>query len=115
MTVIILEKVPPSLKGELSRWMVEVSPGVYVGQVSALVRDLLWEKCILYARRGRCHQLYRTNTEQGFAIRMHGDTSRAVVDFDGLQLVALRDARWSEWMQAQPAQGSMTARETSEG
>lgn len=94
MVVIVLESVPPSLKGELSRWLVEVATGVYVGQVSALVRDLLWEKCVQHVRRGRCYQMYSTNTEQGYAMRLHRDTTRTLVDFDGLQLVAVKDARW---------------------
>lgn len=94
MMVMILEKVPPSLKGELSRWLVEVSTGVYVGHASALVRDLLWEKCLQYVYQGRCYQIYRVNTEQGFAIRMHGDAARNILDLDGLQLVAVKDARW---------------------
>lgn len=115
MTVIILESVPPSLKGELSRWMVEVSAGVYVGKVSALVRDLLWDKCVLYARKGRCCQLYRANNEQGYLIRLHGEQGRALIDLDGLQLVALKDARWAQAQEAEQAERSMTARETSEG
>ncbi|MER3445118.1 MAG: type I-E CRISPR-associated endoribonuclease Cas2 [Meiothermus sp.] len=94
MVVIVLEKVPKTLRGELSRWMLEVSTGVFVGSVSAIVRDLLWEKCIAKKTAGRCCQLYRTNNEQGFAIRTHGDTTRTLVDFDGLTLVAVKNAEW---------------------
>jgi CRISPR-associated protein Cas2 len=94
MVVIILEKVPKTLRGELSRWMLEVSTGVFVGSVSALVRDLLWEKCIAKKSSGRCCLLYRTNNEQGFAIRTHGDTTRTLIDFDGLTLVAVKNAEW---------------------
>lgn len=46
MVIMTLEKVPKSLRGELSRWMVEIQTGVFVGKLSALVRDLLWEKCV---------------------------------------------------------------------
>ncbi|MBB6100006.1 CRISPR-associated protein Cas2 [Deinobacterium chartae] len=99
MTVIVLESVPTSLKGELSRWLLEASTGVYVGQVSALVRDLLWEKCVTYARRGRCTLLYRTNGEQGFAIRLHGDRTRTVLNFDGLDLIGVQDARWATYLE----------------
>lgn len=108
MMVMILEKVPPSLKGELSRWLVEVTTGVYVGHASALVRDLLWDKCVRYVYRGRCYQLYRTSTEQGFAIRMHGDPSRAILDFDGLHLMAIQDARWAAFQEEQDESGRMT-------
>jgi len=45
MVVMILEKVPQSLRGELTRWLVEVKTGVYVGHVNGLVRELLWKKC----------------------------------------------------------------------
>jgi len=74
--------------------MLEVSTGVFVGSVSAIVRDLLWEKCIAKKTAGRCCQLYRTNNEQGFAIRTHGDTTRTLVDLDGLTLVAVQNAEW---------------------
>ncbi len=43
MIVLILEKVPTSLRGELTRWLLELKAGVFVGKVSAMVRDRLWE------------------------------------------------------------------------
>ena len=98
-----LEKVPTSLRGELSRWMIEVSTGVFVGKLSALVRDLLWEKVSENKRAGRCCQVYRTNNEQGFAIRMVGDSKRSVIDLDGVQLVAVKNAAW-ERMFVEPAE-----------
>ena len=98
-----LEKVPASLRGELSRWMIEVSTGVFVGKLSALVRDLLWEKCEESKRTGRCCQVYRVNNEQGFAIRMAGDVERSVIDLDGVQLVAVKNAAW-EQMFVEPAE-----------
>ncbi len=94
MVVMVLEKVPKSLKGELTRWMLEVSTGVFIGSLSAMVRDLLWEKCIDKKGTGRCCQLYRTNNEQGFAIRMYGDSNRSLVNFDGIILVAVKNAEW---------------------
>ena len=94
MVVMTLEKVPESLRGELSRWLIEVQTGVYVGSVSAVVRDLLWDKVVQHARSGRCTQMYRTNNEQGFAIRMHGDPSRTLVNIEGYQLIAVKNARY---------------------
>jgi CRISPR-associated protein Cas2 len=94
--VMVLEKVPLSLRGELTRWMVEVRSGVYVGSLSALVRDLLWSKCVRNGAGGRCCQVYTTNNEQGYDIRIAGDADRHVVDLDGLLLVALRNARWAQ-------------------
>lgn len=88
-----LEKVPDSLKGELSRWLIEVQTGVYVGNVSATVRDLLWDKVVQHIRSGHCTQLFRSNNEQGFIIRMHGEARRQLVDIEGYRLVAVKNAR----------------------
>ncbi len=43
MVVMILERVPESVRGELSLWMIEPKAGVFVGNLSALVRDKLWD------------------------------------------------------------------------
>lgn len=93
MVVMTLEKVPDALKGELSRWLIEVQTGVYVGNLSATVRALLWDKVVQHARSGRCTQLYRSNNEQGFVIRMHGEARRKLVDIEGYQLIAVKNAR----------------------
>lgn len=86
---MILEKVPTSLRGELTRWLIEPHPGLFVGHVSALVRDKLWEKCCSKVKEGGAIQIWATNNEQRFAIRTFGETKREVVDFDGLQLIRL--------------------------
>ena len=52
MVVLVLEKVPTSLRGELTRWMAEIQTGVFVGTMSALVRDLLWDKCVAKLEEG---------------------------------------------------------------
>ena len=44
MIVITLSKVPPSLRGDLTKWFQEVQTGVYVGNINARVRDALWER-----------------------------------------------------------------------
>lgn len=87
MVVVILERVTPALRGELSRWLLEVRPGVFVGRVSSLVRDKLWEEIGGKLRQGAAVLVYTTNNEQGFAIQSTGDRSREVVDFDGLLLM----------------------------
>ena len=87
MVVVVLESVPPGLRGELSRWLIEPKSGVFIGDVSALVRDKLWEKCCRAKRTGGVIQAWSTNTEQGYAIRTNGRTQREVVEFDGVQLM----------------------------
>jgi CRISPR-associated protein Cas2 len=87
MVVMILEKVPTSLRGELTRWLIEPHTGVFVGHVSARVRDKLWDKCCQAKRTGGVVQAWSTNTEQRFMIRAAGETRRTVVDLEGLQLI----------------------------
>jgi len=102
MVVVTLELVPNRLRGALTRWLTEVSTGVYVGRVSSLVRDLLWDAIIdETAGKGRAVMVYRTNNEQGYAIRMEGDSKRKLVEIDGLHLVANRHAAWLDWTAAQ--------------
>ena len=87
MVVIILEKVAPSLRGELTRWLIEPHTGVFVGHVSGMVRDRLWDKCCRQSKGGGVVQLWSTNNEQHFSVRTWGSTRREIVDFEGLQLV----------------------------
>ena len=89
MIVIVLEKVPLSLRGELTRWLLEVKNGVFVGHVSARVRDKLWQKCCKAKQAGGVTQIWSTNTEQHYKMRMCGDTQREIVDFEGLQLIRI--------------------------
>ena len=89
MIVMILEKVPASLRGELSRWLLEPHAGVFVGHVSARVRDKLWEKCNRSKKAGSVLQIWSTNTEQRFQMRMYGRPSRYIVDFEGIQLIQI--------------------------
>ena len=87
MVVMILERVTPSLRGELTRWLLQPKAGVFVGTVSALVRDKLWHKVNWSLKEGGAILIYSTNTEQGFAIRTWGRTGRLIEDFEGLLLV----------------------------
>ena len=89
MVVIILESVPVSLRGELTRWMLEPKAGVFVGTLSGMVRDRLWDKVCRGVRDGGCMMIHKTNNEQGFAIRFWGDCKRRVRDFDGLSLISI--------------------------
>lgn len=92
MVVLILEKVPASLRGTLSRWMIEPRTGVFVGTLSALVRDKLWDQIAANPRVGGAILLYRSNTEQGFTIRVAGEPDRSIVEHDGLSLVRIKSA-----------------------
>lgn len=87
MVVLILERVPPGLRGELTRWFLEPKAGVFVGRVSGMVRERLWQKSCRLARGGACMMIYSSDKEQGYAIRSWGETTRTVEDFEGLSLI----------------------------
>lgn len=87
MVVLILERVPIGLRGELSRWMLEPKTNVFVGSPTAIVRDKLWQKALEDAKGGAGIMVHDANNEQRFGIRTFGDTTRAIVDIEGLTLV----------------------------
>ena len=76
MVVFLMEKVPVSLRGEITRWMLELRPGVFVGNISALVREKLWEHVCEKSKGGAITLLQSAANEQGYRIRTFGDTTR---------------------------------------
>jgi CRISPR-associated protein Cas2 len=67
--------------------MIEPRAGVFVGKMSAVVRDKLWDLVCKRVREGGAALLYSSPTEQGFAVRTHGERARELVDYEGLVLV----------------------------
>lgn len=86
MVVITLEKCPLSLRGDLTKWLQEISLGVYVGQVSARVRDKLWERVCEESKNGRATMVFSTRNEQRYDFRVH-NTTWEPIDFDGIKLM----------------------------
>lgn len=86
MVVIILERVTPSLRGELTRWLIQPHTGVFVGGVTARVRDLLWQRIAKSLRDGAATMLYSSDTEQGFSAKVLGVPRRIMTDFEGILL-----------------------------
>jgi CRISPR-associated protein Cas2 len=86
--VLVLTAVPPRLRGELTRWLLEVAPGVFCGQVSRRVRERLWER-VLYGLRDGSAVLAapRRDREQGWEILTAGPSRWTPADFDGLTLM----------------------------
>lgn len=89
MMVLVLERVSKSLRGDLSRWLIEASTGVFVGKVSGAVRDSLWERCLSHAKNGTVLQIWRANTEQGFDLRVHQPKDRRPINIEGVWLMQI--------------------------
>lgn len=91
--VMVSSLVPDHLRGYLSRFVVEVEAGTFVGKVSPSVADHLWERGVAAIGSGRLTQIRSApQCEQGFEIRTYGQGAPTVYDFDGIQLIARRQA-----------------------
>jgi CRISPR-associated protein Cas2 len=87
MLVIVLENAPRRLHGYLTRLLVEVRAGVYVGDFSIKVRERLWKVITGEIAQGNAVMAWSTNDDAGFAFDTCGPNRRIPVDLDGLRLV----------------------------
>lgn len=88
MLVIVVENVPPRLRGRLAIWLLEVRAGVYVGDVSRRVREMIWQNVEVGLEEGNAVMVWSTNTESGFDFVTLGKNRRMPVELDGLKLVS---------------------------
>ena len=87
MTVLILENVSVGFRGEVTQWLLEIKPGVYVGNISAAVRQRLWKKIQGNVSEGAALIIYSAANEQGFEMDMCHTPERRVIDLEGLYLI----------------------------
>lgn len=88
MLVIVTENVPPRLRGRLGLWLVEVRAGVYVGDVSRRVREMIRENLEKGIEEGNAVMAWTSNNESGFDFLTLGQNRRIPVDMDGIKLVS---------------------------
>ncbi|GAA3592567.1 hypothetical protein GCM10022198_15590 [Klugiella xanthotipulae] len=86
MIVLVLSACPPGLRGYVTRWLLEISAGVFVGHVSKRVRELLWEKSITMIGSGRAIMVFTARNEQRMSFTVHGH-HWTPVDIDGISLM----------------------------
>ena len=63
MLVIVVENVPPRLRGRLAVWLLEVHTGVYVGDFSVKVRDMIWDQVYEGVEDGNAVMAWSANNE----------------------------------------------------
>ena len=90
MLTVVTEAVPPRLRGRLAVWLLEVRAGVYVGDASRRVREMIWYQINALAENGNVVMAWSTNTESGFDFVTYGKNRRMPVEFDGLRLVTFK-------------------------
>jgi CRISPR-associated protein Cas2 len=88
MLVIVTENAPPRLRGRLGLWLVEVRGGVYVGDVSRRVREMIWENLGKGIEEGNAVMAWTSNNESGFDFLTLGQNRRIPVEMDGIKLVS---------------------------
>jgi len=88
MLVIVVENVPPRLRGRLAVWLLEIRAGVYVGHISRRVREMIWNTVRKGCGEGNAVMTWTTNTESGFDFLTWGQNRREPIDIDGIKLVS---------------------------
>ena len=90
MIVLVLSAVPEGLRGHVTRWLLEISPGVFMGS-------------------GRAIMVYRARNEQGLEFLTWGDPWRPV-DFEGIRLMMRPAVAQGRGQYTDPADAPDTAR-----
>lgn len=86
MIVVSLSSIPSSLRGSLTRWLFEIDTGVFVGRISARVRDELWNRIERECGDGQAIMVFGVDSEQRFDFRTH-NCSWESVDLDGIKIM----------------------------
>ncbi len=88
MLVVVTEAVPPRLRGRLAVWLLEIRAGVYVGDVSRRIREMIWNQIVNLAEDGNVAMAWAAPNESGFDFQTYGQNRRVPIDYDGLRLVS---------------------------
>lgn len=104
MVVMVVTACPIRVRGDLSRWLLEISPGVFVGNISARVREHLWTRVTTFVEDGRAIMVYSARNEQGLDFKVHRP-AWSTVDCDGMALIMRPEGSESETMAGAPRSG----------
>ena len=88
MLVVIVNDLPPAVRGRMKLWFIEPRPNVFVSgikdSVAQKVVDYLYEHC---PYESGLMVFRRISQTPGYEIRGIGDTNRDLTEISGLQLV----------------------------
>ena len=108
MVVVTLTDCPPKLRGDLTKWLLEINTGVYVGKINARVREELWKRICDNIKSGRATMVFSAKNEQGLSFYVH-NTSWEPVNYDGIQLIR-RPASANEYVGLQTVKKKLNSR-----
>lgn len=86
MIVLTMTNCPPKLRGDLSKWLLEINTGVYVGHLNARVREALWERVCENIGSGQATMVFSADNEQHMDFYVVNNVLKPV-DYDGLKLM----------------------------
>ncbi|WP_243342566.1 type I-E CRISPR-associated endoribonuclease Cas2e [Anaerococcus sp. AGMB09787] len=89
LTLITLTRVSNSLRGDLTKWMQEIAPGVYIGNFNVKVRERLWQRIQENIGDGQATITYAYRNEIGYKFETI-NTQREAIDLEGLPLVLIK-------------------------
>lgn len=87
MVIISVEHAEPKIEGYLTRHMLKIRPGIFVGRLSKTRRDCLWEH-IIDEQPDIDSVMCYDMANKTISIQTHGNPTRKVIDVDGIQLLA---------------------------
>ena len=90
MIVVSMTNCQPKLRGDLSKWLLEINTGVYVGHVNTKVREALWKRICDNIKDGQATMVFNSNNEQHMDFYVH-NTSWFPVDLEGIKLMKHSD------------------------
>lgn len=88
MLVIVLENAPDRLRGRLAVWLLEVRAGVYVGDYSVKVREMIIQNIEEGLEEGNAVILWNSPNETGYEFITLGENRRIPKEMDGIKLIS---------------------------
>ena len=88
MLVIDVENAPDRLRGRLAVWLLEIRAGVYIGEYSRRVREMIWETLETGIENGNAVMAWNIPDEPAYYFLTLGNNRRMPVDYDGLKMIS---------------------------
>lgn len=88
MLVIVLENAPDRLRGRLAIWLLEVRAGVYVGDYSVKVREMIIQNIEEGLEEGNAVIIWNSPNETGYEFITLGENRRIPKEMDGIKLIS---------------------------
>jgi len=86
--VIVTENAPPALRGKLAIWLLEIRAGVYIGNYSVKVREMIWRHVLLGLGTGNAVMAWHVPSDTGFDFVTTGINRRIPRRMDGVKLIS---------------------------